>query len=97
MVTYCRAPNDTEDDMLAAFARAGRSDPWDEIAHTSADIEAARSEVAEIEASLADVEEELGWAALTGDGPGCNVLAPMAEAAVRDLATARKRLTELEG
>lgn len=93
---YARHHFTAEDREQTDIRTARQPQAWDEITHTDADIKAARSEVAEIEASLADVEEELGWAALTGDGPGCDVLAPMAEAAVRDLERARARLKEME-
>jgi hypothetical protein len=88
----------TEYDAEASELRASRQpQPWTDIDYPTRDrIAAQRADVAELEASLADIECELGWASLTGDGPACDVLVPMAETATRDLAEAKARLQAME-
>jgi len=95
---YSRHPTATADDAAVFYARDARLHPdiCDDIEPrpTARDIEAQRREVREIEESLAEIEAEIGVAALRRD-VRLGRLQAMADAAERDLGFAKRALAEL--
>ena len=88
---YARAHYTPEDAELSDLRAARQPQAWEDIETarpTPAQIAADRAEIVTLREGLAEAENALGWAILTGDAAECEIWEPIAMQAARDLETA---------